>query len=77
LSKIWPQDSIRELLARAEILGESSAELSSDRDAILFRFAIYSFRRNAHIGEDLSVTIEDKKVIVTKKVSPLVKILTD
>lgn len=77
MPKIWPHAVIREMLALADAKGESSAILESARDAELFRFAIYSFRRTTGIGEDMMVTLEDNKVIVTKRASPSVTILQE
>jgi hypothetical protein len=75
MPKIWPHDTIRELLALAEATGESSAELASEREAELFRFAIYSFRREQGIGHNLSVTLDGCRVVVTKRETPTVVIL--
>jgi hypothetical protein len=67
--KVWPYDTIRELLAIALISGEASATLANNCEAKLFRFAIYNFRRiydkdNAY--GNLSVTIDDKTIKVKK-----------
>lgn len=75
MSKIWPYDTIRELLALARVLGESTAELANEEDARNFRFAIYSFRRQNDEGNDLSITLDGNKVIVRPKQVPVVKIL--
>jgi hypothetical protein len=75
--KLWPTDVIRELLALADATGRSEAVLSSVREAELFRFAIYSFRRHADVGWDLSVTLDETKVIVTKRLPPSVTIVQD
>jgi hypothetical protein len=75
MPKVWPHETIRELIALAEATGESQAELASDRDAELFRFAIYSFRRNMQIGLDLSVIIDNNKVIISKRKLPAVNIV--
>ena len=74
---IWPHDVIRELLALADAKGESSATLENDRDAELFRYAIYTFRRNSGGWEDLSVTLEGNKVVVTKRTTPNITILQE
>lgn len=78
MTKIWPYDKIRELLALANASGEAVAILNSEREAELFRYAIYGFRRtNPGVGDNLSVTIVNTNVIVTKRVSPLVNILQE
>jgi hypothetical protein len=77
LPKIWPHATIRELLARAGVYGESRATLGSAREAELFRFAIYSFRRQNNVGWHLSVTLDDNDVVVTKRVEPNVSILQE
>lgn len=78
MPKIWPYDMIRELLALADAKGESIATLDSEREAVLFRYAIYSFRRiNPGVGDNLSVTLSGTSVIVTKRLSPVVHILQE
>ena len=75
-TKIWPHAMIRELLARADINGESRARLSSQREAERFRFAIYNFRRQRNLGSNLCITIEDDSVVVvTRREPPVVTIL--
>lgn len=77
MPRIWPHDVIRELLARAELCGSARATLASAREAKLFRFAIYSFRDANDIGQNLTVTINDKDVIVTKRELPTIAILQE
>jgi hypothetical protein len=77
MSKIWPHEMIRELLALAEAGGEARAELETRREAERFRFAIYSFRRQNNIGNSLSVTIDGNTVVVARKEMPTVTILSD
>ena len=77
MPKIWPHETIRELLALAEAMGEAQAELGSEREAELFRFAIYSFRRQAKIGQDLAVAVEGNKVTVAKRKVPEVFIIQE
>lgn len=60
--KKWPHETIRELLAQAECEGSAKAVVDTYREAELFRFAIYTFRRQTQIGMGLSVMI-DKEVI--------------
>lgn len=67
MPKIWPADTIRELLALANAKGESRATLSSAEEARLFRFAVYSFRKAHHAWPDLSVTLDDNVVIVRRR----------
>ena len=77
MPKIWPYDTIRELLALAEAKGEATATVASEREAILFRYAIYSFRKLNDIGHNLSVTLDNNRVIVTKRTLPQVQILEE
>jgi len=74
MSKIWPRDTIRELIALANSQGTSRAELSSERDAERFRFAIYSFRRQNNLGHDLSITVDGNAVVIAKRKTPSVVI---
>lgn len=67
MSKVWPHDQIRELLALAELNGSARAELASPKEAEKFRFALYYFRRQQDIGQNLVITIEDSFVIVEKR----------
>lgn len=75
MPKVWPQATIRELLAIADATGESIATLGSEREAELFRFAIYSFRRMTGIGDNLSITLDRTKVVVTRRTTPTVTIM--
>jgi hypothetical protein len=75
VSKIWPLDTIRELLALANTSGEARATLASAEEAELFRFAIYNFRRNHSLGLDMTVTIDDNAVVVTKRTLAAVTIV--
>ena len=75
MNKVWPQATIRELLAIAEVKGISIAELSDEDEARLFRFAVYSFRRQHEIGQDLTITIDGNTVIVEKQAKPKVTII--
>lgn len=72
MPNLWPTATIRELLCTAEAIGEAKATLSSNRDAKLFRYAIYSFRKATAIGQNVSVTIDDRTVIVRKRDEPFV-----
>jgi hypothetical protein len=83
VSKKWPHETIRELLARAECEGSAKALTDTYREAELLRFAIYTFRRQTQIGLGLTVTIdkeyEDGKerfvVHIAEKVLPEVTIV--
>lgn len=75
MPKIWSHATIRELLTLALTTGESSAVLGSSREAELFRFAIYGFRRGCSDWDDLSITLDENKVIVTKRIAPTITIL--
>jgi hypothetical protein len=67
MTKIWPHDKIRELLALAETNGSAKAVLSSCREAELFRFAVYSFRRKYNTGQGIMLTIDNKTVNFQKR----------
>ena len=67
MSSIWPHNTIRELLALADATGVSKAECDSPKEAEKFRFAIYYFRRQHGLGNDLSVTLDGSFVILEKK----------
>lgn len=75
--KIWPQSTIRELLAQAKASGEARARLDSRESAERFRYSIYAFRKAHNIGYDVSITIEDTDVVVTRKEAPPIKILSE
>jgi hypothetical protein len=81
MSKIWPYATIRELLAMADAQGESRAVLASVREAELFRFAIFSFRKaNTPVGpryDDIVVTLDGNNVIMRKRAEPVVTILQE
>ena len=66
MSRIWPADSIRELLTAAELVGAASATLETPEDASRFRFAIYTFRKQNALGEDLVVTVTGNVVVVSR-----------
>lgn len=72
--KIWPQSKIRELLAQAKLSGEARAELDSRQAAERFRYAIYSFRRAHNVGFDVSVTLDETSVVLTRRDIPEVRI---
>ena len=71
----WPQDTIRELIALAQESGSSCATLTDASEAKLFRFAIYNFRRDQGIGFDLSITLDEEKVLLKRKELPEIKIV--
>ena len=75
MTKNWPRDAIRELLALADLEGESRAKLASEREASLFRFAIYGFRRSNNVGNDIVVTIEGTDVVLRKNPPSVVTII--
>lgn len=77
MPKLWPYATIRELLALAEATGQSQATLASEREAELFRFAIYSFRKQYTLGQDLSISLDGNNVIITKRQTPSVMILQE
>lgn len=67
MSKIWPRDQIRELLALADATGSARAECASPEEAEKFRFAIYYFRRQTGIGLSLSITLDNNFVVVAQE----------
>ena len=75
--KIWPQSTIRELLAQARTTGEARARLDSRESAERFRYSIYAFRKARNIGYDVSITIEDTDVVVTRKSTPAVRLMSE
>ena len=74
MSKSWPKDVIRELLALAKTEGYSKATLSTPDEAKLFRFAIYNFRRNEDFGREINVTLDDTAVVLSQREYPIVSI---
>ena len=73
MAQVWPLSTIRELISLATARGEARAKLRSQREAELFRQAIYSYRKANEVGYDLRITIEDLTVVLKKK--PTVVIL--
>jgi hypothetical protein len=71
----WPRDTIRELLAQAEAEGSARAELPSAREAELFRFAIYNFRKQERIGQSIKINLNDN--VVEFHSTPSVKIINE
>jgi len=67
---------MRELLTLAETVGESRAELSNAAEAEKFRYALYYFRKQENLGLDLSVTLDDNVVTLTRKQVPKVEIIS-
>jgi len=71
----WPRHIIRELLTRAEIEGSATATLPSRREAELFRFAIYNFRRaEPQLGRNLSISINDSTIIVNRNDEVIIEV---
>lgn len=77
MTKLWPQSKIRELLAQAAANGEARAQLDSRDNAERFRYSIYAFRKSHGIGYDVSVTLDGNTVVVTKKTTPSVVLLSE
>ncbi len=83
MAKVWPLDTIRELFAIAHLLGKSRATLASEREAELFRYSVYNFRRRNPLGtQDVLVTIEPSAtangsfdVILTRRQRPNVVVI--
>ena len=76
MSRIWPADMIREMLALAEATGEAYAELENPAEAAKFRFAVYTFRKTQRLGEDLAISIEGRRVWARQRPSPMVVVGT-
>ena len=76
MPQVWPHATMRELLAQANATGEARATLASAREAELFRFAIYSYRRK-HASEycTLAITLDGNNVVATRREEPSVTIV--
>jgi hypothetical protein len=74
---VWQHDVIRELLTLAEKVGKAEATLADASDARSFRFAIYRFRNQEGIGLNLSITLDDNKLVVTRREAPSIEITYD
>jgi hypothetical protein len=75
MSTTWPQDTIRELLVKAQNQGRAIAQCSTKREAELFRFAIYSFIKRKDFDNDFLITIDGTNVVVDIQIFPRVEIL--
>ena len=79
LNPTWPPEKIKALLDQAVATDCAKAVLVSPREAELFRYAIYTYRRTHDVDglwKQLSVTIEDCTVVVAKRIErPPVTIL--
>ena len=53
----WKYELVEPLLKRAQAEGEDFAQLSSLREAQLFRYAINNYRRNRQVGQNLGTEI--------------------
>src|SRR5260370_24674493 len=62
----WPRDLIHSLVNEAETRGSAFVELGSPREAELFRFAVYNFRRKTDLGKGLGIAIDNKIVCLAK-----------
>lgn len=69
---IWPQDLIRDLIARASRGEEAVAELGSKREAMLFRWSVKNFKKNHGVGQDIFARVEGNKLVLRRK--PEVKV---
>lgn len=70
--RVWPIEKIKELIEKAEETGYHEAELSSAKEATLFRFAVKNYKKRYGVGENLTTNIEGNTVIV--RLRPEVKI---
>ena len=65
----WPSDKIQTLFDLADKNGSAVAELDTEREAALFRFALYSFRRRRKLRNDeFRITLEGNRVVITRQV---------
>lgn len=71
----WPHAIIRELLALAERSGASAAKADSASSAELFRDAIYNFRKRENIGQEVEITLDGNRVVLTHKPAHAVSIV--
>jgi hypothetical protein len=62
---IWATDQIPTLLAEVERLGSVRLPLDSAREAQLFRFAIYNYRRRTGHGSNISIQVVDNELKLT------------
>lgn len=60
---MWPQDTIREFLTKAEMTGKEVMLTESNHDAERLRFAVYNFRRATGIGMNLTISVEGRYVV--------------
>ena len=72
---LWPQDTLREILAQAEVAHCARVECPTGRDAELLRFALYNFRKQHKIGLQLGITLDENVVVVEKRSAPTITIL--
>lgn len=63
----WPIETIKELIEKAEEDGESVANLSSPKEAELFRYAIKNYKRRHKVGENLTTNVVKNDVIIRRK----------
>jgi len=69
----WDFDLIKTLLDEAETNGHSEVELSSPREAELFRSAINNNRRLKNLGQNLTTKVQGRTVKVFKRPQILFK----
>lgn len=74
---IWDEPIILDLIERAERGEISEARLGGAREAKLFRFAIYKYRRTNNRGKDLSILIDkqDSRIVRLIRARIEVKVL--
>jgi len=63
----WSFKIIQSLILEAEIMGESEVELSSPREAELFRYAVNKHRRLKNLGPDLTTRVRGRTVKIFKR----------
>lgn len=65
MTRTWPEASILDAIALCEAHGRSIVTLTSVRDAMLFRTAIYNYRRKYNRGAELVIHAHGCDVILT------------
>ena len=77
LTNAWPRGTLAALVADAVSSGEALAELGSPREATLFRFALYNFRRSSGLGAGLTITVEGNRVRLKRQALVIRRVATE
>jgi hypothetical protein len=65
--RVWPMSIVKELIERAQIHGFAETELSSPKEAELFRYAVKNYKRRHNVGGNLMTNTQGSSVIVRKQ----------